>query len=148
MPQATNELGRYIDELRQQQNLSWRKASYRCGLSPETLSMLVRRGNLSTPRPATLQAIADGLGGNYERLMILAGHWKEPGQTSPSPEVRALLDHLVRVYQDIRHDPAARQAFATSIRVQADALRAVACADEHAEETEQEQQYQNTKQFA
>ena len=147
MLEPTTELGHYINNLRLARNLSLRKASYTCGLSPETIRTIISRGALSTPRPDTLQAIADGLGGNYERLMILAGHWKEPGQTSPSPEVRALLDHLVRVYQDIRHDPAARQAFATSIRVQADALRAVACADEHAEETER-QQYQNTKQFA
>jgi len=147
MPQATNELGRYIDELRQQQNLSWRRASYRCGLSPETLSTVVRRGNISTPRPATLQAIADGLGGNYERMMILAGHLEPPEPVSPSPEVRAMIDHLIDVYLAIRHDPAAVQAFVTSIGVQADALRAVACADEHHTE-EAEQRYHNTRQFA
>jgi len=109
--------------------------------------MLVRRGSLSTPRPSTLQAIADGLGGNYERMMILAGHLEAPEQVAPSPEVRALIDHLIDVYLEIRHDPAAVQAFATSIRVQADALRAVVHADEHAEEVEH-QQYQNTRQFA
>jgi len=60
-----------------------REASMKAGLAPETLSKILRRGASSTPRPDTIQQIADALGGDYIEMMRLAGHLE-------TPEVEAL----------------------------------------------------------
>lgn len=136
MPQPHTPLGEYVDELRRAQNLSWRKASYKCGLSPEALSMLVRRGKTSTPRPSTLRAIADGLGGNYERMMMLAGHLDAPTRGETPPEVQQLVNQIIDAYNAIKHDPQAVDLLIASVSVQTDALRVVAERDKQAERLE------------
>jgi hypothetical protein len=91
--------------------------------------MLVRRGNTSKPRPSTLRAIADGLGGNYERMMILAGHIEPPKKTELAPELRELFDKIVVAYMDFRDDPQAVQVFEDAVSMLAEGLRIVAKAD-------------------
>jgi transcriptional regulator with XRE-family HTH domain len=69
---------KYLTALVKESDLSMREASLKCGLAPETISVILRRIRYGVPRPETLRAIAEGLGGDYETMMILAGHLESP----------------------------------------------------------------------
>jgi transcriptional regulator with XRE-family HTH domain len=84
---------KYLTDLVKGSGLSMREASIRCGLAPETVSVILRRIRYGVPRPETLRAIADGLGGDYETMMILAGHLQAPA-----------LDLELDNDQDLRRD--------------------------------------------
>lgn len=90
------ELGRYVLDLINEQNLSLREASMKAGLAPETISQMLRRGKTSTPRPDTLRMIADALGGDYRRMMELAGHLPS-GPITPLVDVPQLRNFAERV---------------------------------------------------
>lgn len=102
----TSPLGEYILTLLEDQNLSMREASMRAGLAPETVSQIIRRGKSSTPRPDTLKLIASALGGNYQYMMILAGHLS-PAPAALDQETRARLEELARKLALL--DPAERE---------------------------------------
>lgn len=74
----------------------------KAGLAPETISQIVRRGKTSTPRPDTLQLIADALGGSYRRMMVLAGYLEDvEGFNGLDPDIKdvvyTLLDRWDRI---------------------------------------------------
>lgn len=83
----------YLSDLVKRSGLSLREASIKCGLAPETLSVILRRIRYGVPRPETLRSVADGLGGDYQTMMILAGHLEAP-----------TLDLELDNDQDLRHD--------------------------------------------
>jgi transcriptional regulator with XRE-family HTH domain len=68
------ELGQYIVALVDSHNLSLRKASLRSGLDATTIARILQRDGTNIPTPETLQKLADGLGGDFYRMMALAGH--------------------------------------------------------------------------
>lgn len=88
------EIADYITDLLAKHNLSQREGSMKAGLAPETLSKIIGRRS-SIPRPETLRAIADGLGGDFETMMILAGHLEEP-PIAPTMD-QAVQQHVLRL---------------------------------------------------
>jgi transcriptional regulator with XRE-family HTH domain len=94
-------LGQYIVQLCQKQNLSMREASSRSGLAPETISKILRRGESTRPRPQTLQAMADGLGGDFEHLMVLAGHLPAIAE-GQDPEIERKARQLQALWREVR----------------------------------------------
>jgi transcriptional regulator with XRE-family HTH domain len=96
MPTNHTPLSEYILELLKNQNMSMREGSMKAGLAPETISQIIRRGKTSTPRPDTLQMLADALGGSYQRMMILAGYLEDqPGFDGLDPELKDVVYQLL-----------------------------------------------------
>lgn len=87
-------LGKYITELCKRQNLSMREASRRADLGVETIGTIVRRGQTTQPRPSTLRAIADGLGGSYLHMMRLAGHLPEEPDKARMIEANEIAEQI------------------------------------------------------
>jgi hypothetical protein len=86
-------LAQYLVKLCAERNLSWRAASMRAGLSPEAISLIVRRGHKA--RPESLRKFAEGVGGDYLRMMELAGHLKpKEARESLVPEAGMCLGWL------------------------------------------------------
>ena len=71
-------LGQYVKELCDKEGLSLRQASIRAGLSPETVSLILRRGNTTHPRPQTLAVLMDALKGDLHHALTLAGYNMPP----------------------------------------------------------------------
>lgn len=89
------ELGEMIKQSRISRRLTQRDAAKMCRLSPGFISMLERGVNPSTgrplhPSPATLMALSEGLGLEYEDLMVLAGHWVD-GMIDPDDEIEQVI---------------------------------------------------------
>ena len=126
MPEPHGPLGAYIDARRQELGLSWRRLSYRAGLSPETVTMLVKREGVSQPRAETLKAIAKALGVPYEKLLMLAGHLDPPREDKPSPEVKQLISRILEIYQDIKDDPRAVAELVNLVSTSAETVRTLA----------------------
>ena len=121
-------LGQYILELVRGQHLSMREASMKAGLAPETISQILRRGSLSRPRPETLEMIADALGGDYTRMMILAGHLPSPRKNNGiDPELRAKADELIAIWEELKKsDPESANRLMRIAILQAEMVRAAA----------------------
>lgn len=120
-------LGLYILDLIESQNLSMREASLKAGLAPETISQMLRRGKASTPRPDTLRLLADGLNGNYEYMMQLAGHLppRSRGNTIPA-EQQARIEHIIDVWREIAElDPASLGRLLAVVEGQAEMAQAL-----------------------
>lgn len=126
MPEPIGPLGAYIDARRQELGLSWRRLSYKAGLSPETVTMLVKRESISQPRAETLRGIARALNVPYERLLQLAGHLDPPQEGKPSPEIRRLIDRIVAIYQEIKDNPEAVKLLVNLVSVSAETVRTLA----------------------
>ena len=123
---GTSRLGEYILELCERNRLSMREASIEAGLGTETIGVIIRRGNTTTPRPDTLRLIADALGGNYEYMMRLAGHL-DPLPPQDDPELRAMLDEIARLWQIIKkHQPDRIPTLARMAQMQAELVLAAA----------------------
>lgn len=129
----------YLAELCKGQNLSFRRASMKAGLAPETIGKIVNRGNSSTPRPDTLRLIADRLGGDFALMMRLAGHLPplpEPHEDIPEG-AREVLEQVLALWRDIKDkDPEAVHRLALMARTQAEV---VALAIRHQEERAREE---------
>lgn len=130
-------LGQYIVDLVDGQNLSLREASMRAGLAPDTISKILRRGETNTPRPSTLQMIADGLGGNFDYMMHLAGH--APLPESGNPELVATANRLIEIWQLLRKlDPERARELERIAVMQAEMVLAAARAGRQREANEHE----------
>lgn len=134
-------LGQYIVDLCERQNLSWREASMRSNLAPETISKILRRDGRSTPRPDTLQLLADGLGGDFTKMMLLAGHLQPPPDTSGAdPAMKAKAAELVDLWHRIEElsPERARQIMSIAF-IQAEMALAASRADniEHSESADE-----------
>ena len=131
-------LGQYLVDLVGRQNLSLREASMRAGLAPDTISKILRRGETSTPRPQTLQLLADGLGGNFDYMMHLAGHAPLP-EEGADPELVATANRLIEIWQVLRRiDPDRAQELERIAVMQAEMVLAAARSRQRREETERE----------
>jgi transcriptional regulator with XRE-family HTH domain len=126
MPEPHGPLGAYIDARRRELGLSWRRLSYKAGLSPETVTMLVVREGVSQPRAETLRAIAKALNVPYEKLLILAGHMDPPREGKPSPEVARLISQILEIYQDIKDNPQAVAELVNLVSTSAETVRTLA----------------------
>jgi len=142
--------GVYIWDLCQARNWSLREASMKAGLAPETLSKILRRGASSTPRPDTIQQIADALGGDFVELMRLAGHIETPAVNELRPkETQRRVEEISEILSDLPVD--LRDELINALAVQAETARTIfeACVrydarpqrdgkeEVHSEETEQ-----------
>lgn len=115
-------LGQYILDLCDKQNLSMRQASIRAGLSEDTIGVIVRRD--TRPRPETLKAISEGIDGDFQLMMILAGHIEPPSLQGFDREVVALGRQLQEEWQRlIKADPEHAVEIMRSTIIQAQALR-------------------------
>jgi len=133
-------LGQYIDDLCQQQRLSYREASRMAGLDETTISQILRRGTVSTPRPDTLRLIADALGGSFEHMMRLAGHLPEPPDPTKDPELRRLADELLNIWRRVKDtDPEAMRRLERIVITQAEAFEAAVRGAARREEKEEEE---------
>ena len=74
MGNGYSELGQYILALCEAQNLSLRRASLKSDLESSTISKILQRDGQGVPTPDTLDKIASGLGGDFLKMMSLAGH--------------------------------------------------------------------------
>ena len=105
----------------------------RAGLGPDTISKILRRGDTSTPRPATLQLIADNLGGNFDYMMHLAGHAPLPAQGA-DPELVATANRLIEIWQLLRRlDPERAEELERIAVMQAEMVLAAARARDRRE---------------
>jgi transcriptional regulator with XRE-family HTH domain len=77
----TEELGRLLKEGRASKGWTLRQAAVETGISNGYLS-LIEQGEVKSPSPRYLMALADKYELSFERLMTLAGH---PSGASPGP---------------------------------------------------------------
>ena len=132
----TSELGAYILELCDKNNMSMREASMESGLSPETIGVIVRRGKTTKPRPDTLRQIASGLGGSYEYMMQLAGHWPKP-DNGVDPRLQDTANRLIEVWEVLlKLDPQAAENLLRIAVMQAEMVKAAVQANAKRHESE------------
>lgn len=106
---TTSALGAYLVDSCERHNLSMREASLRAGLSDATISVIVRRGDDTTPRPETLQTLARTLDGDFQHMMRLAGHLPPAPQRAIDDErLQAKLQRLTEVLSRLPPDLQAR----------------------------------------
>jgi transcriptional regulator with XRE-family HTH domain len=98
-----------------------RQASMKAGLAPETISLILRRGPESHPRPDTLMAIAEALGGNLTYMMRLAGHLPPSPAEAEDAELRRKVNHIIEIFEGLPHDLQLKMA--DQIIVQAEATK-------------------------
>jgi transcriptional regulator with XRE-family HTH domain len=104
------ELGQYIVALTEAQNLSLRQASVKSDLDPTTIARILQRDGTSVPTPETLAKIADGLDGDFYRMMTLAGHLPgdQGGIDIEDAELYAKFQRLQTLVQEVAEkDPEA-----------------------------------------
>jgi len=136
----TSPLGEYILNLCYENNLLMREASIRAGLGTETIGVIIRRGKTTTPRPDTLRAIADTLGGSFEHMMQLAGHLPEPPDPTKDPELRRLADELLNIWRRVKDtDPEAMRRLERIVITQAEAFEAAVRGAARREEEEEDE---------
>jgi len=130
-------LGGYIRRLLDERGLSMREASMDAGLAPETISKILRRGQRTKPRADTLLAIAETIGGDYARMLELAGYMQDGAEEVLRDAVlQRKIQRLTRVLAGLPLELKYRMA--DEILIQVEAARAVyeAAASYHAETEE------------
>lgn len=127
-------LGDYIAGLCEQRNLSMRQASMQAGLAPETISLIIRRGPDSHPRPDTLMAIAEALGGNLTHMMTLAGHLPPSPAEIEDMELRRKVNQIIEIMEELPHDLQLKMA--DQIVIQAEATKVAFAAGRKLAQTE------------
>lgn len=108
-------LADYVLDICERHNLTMRQASIRSGLDPSTIAKIVRRGKHGgAASPATLQAIADALGADFRRMMVLAGHLDQPLEAGPDDgDLVYDILRIQEVWRKLRHvDPDAARRLA------------------------------------
>lgn len=95
------DLAEYLMDRLQELNLSMRQASLECGLSADTIGVIVRQGNDRKPRPDTLRAISRGLDLDFHYMMVLAGHL-EPGAEDRDLEVERYARQFEAICRNLR----------------------------------------------
>ena len=95
---------RYMTDLLKRQRYSMREASIAAGLSDEALSTLLRRWARegAKPRPDTLNAIAQAIGGDLNTMLRLVGY-----QVPETP--RATVPHLAEFVERLSKLPPEQQ---------------------------------------
>jgi len=88
---------------------------------------MLRRGSTSTPRPDTLRLLADGLGGNYEYMLRLAGHLPpKPSSNHIPAEEQARIDHIIKVWREVAElDPGSLGVLLNIVEGQAEMAKAL-----------------------
>lgn len=136
MVQEVSPLGEYLLKLCRQRNLSMREASVRAGLGTETIGTIVRRGNSTKPRPDTLWQIATAIGGDFERMMVLAGHMPAPASVDAQRiNLRRKVDRIAELLSTL--PPNLQDRLADALIVQVEASKAAFEARERQTETTQ-----------
>jgi transcriptional regulator with XRE-family HTH domain len=136
MVREVSPLGVYLLELCKQRNLSMREASARAGLGVETIGTIVRRGNATKPRPDTLRQIAGALEGDFDRMMVLAGHLPDrPSADSERTELRRKVHRIAELLSTL--PPSLQDRLADALIVQTEASKAAFEAGERQTETTQ-----------
>jgi len=117
-------LGEYIGDLCEERGLSMRAASMRAGLAPETVSKILRRGPTTRPRADTLLAIAEAIGGDYARMLELAGYMQDGAEAVLRDAVlRRKIERLAQVFDALPLEM--RYRMADEMIIQAEAVRAM-----------------------
>lgn len=125
-------LGGYIRRLLDDRGMSMREASMRAELAPETISKILRRGKATRPRADTLLAIAESLGGDYARMLDLAGYLQDGSEeTLRDAVLRRKIQRLAQILDALPLEMQYR--LADEIVIQAEAVRAMyeAIQDQH-----------------
>lgn len=122
--ETSESLGGYIRRLLEERGMSMREASMQAGLAPETISQILRRGQRTKPRADTLLAIAEAVGGDYARMLALAGYLQEGAEDVLRDAVlRRKIERLAQVLAGLPLELKYRMA--DEIIIQAEAARAV-----------------------
>lgn len=132
MSDGRGPLAEYLLELCESQNLTMRQASIRSGLDPSTIAKIVRRSKHGgAAEPATLQALADTLNGDFHRMMVLAGHLDEPPEVEENEDLTFSILRLQGIWRELwRLDPETAERFVDATLAASTAVRDAARKEE------------------
>lgn len=119
------DLAKYLLSVCGSQNLTMRQASIRSGLDPSTIAKIVRRNHRDGggAEPSTLQALADNLGADFQRMMVLAGHLDPPIGVDSDEDLEYDILRLQELYRRLRRiSPDAASRLVAATLAQASAL--------------------------
>jgi transcriptional regulator with XRE-family HTH domain len=92
-PSQTAELARSLKAARAKMGWTLREAAAKTGISNGYLS-LIEQGEVKSPSPRYLRALAENYDLSFERLMSLAGHPSGPTQESSAADLHSNAAHL------------------------------------------------------
>jgi len=93
-------LASYLLALCKSQSLTMRQASIQSGLDPSTIAKIVQRSKYGGgAEPATLQTLADHLNGDFQRMMVLAGHLDAPLEIVEGADDDELAEEVLLLHE-------------------------------------------------